>query len=257
MHIKNELPKVEEGGKMKIVALFDTHIPFHIKLGGVFRFIHDFKPDVVVLGGDMHDWTAASHWIANQSLSLDGKTIMKSYDELHKYLLLPLKEAMPKGCKVVFLPGNHEDWLSQTIQLSRNGLGYWELENNIDTKNFNMTILPINTPYRVNENLCYIHGIYTNEFHAKKTVQAYHTSVFYGHTHDVQTHLQISPIDIDRFYKGQSCGCLCSLSPSYLKNKPNKWVNGFHFGYVSGKFFHDVQVIIVNNRFWANNKYYQ
>lgn len=241
---------------LKIVGLWDLHIPFHIPLNNIFKFILDFKPDIIILGGDIHDWTPASHWIANQSVLLDGQSIKKCYHELHTILLNPLAEVKPKGSKTIFLEGNHEDWLDQTINLNRNGKGYWEIENNIDFKKLNMTLLPINVPYQVNENLAYIHGIYTNEYHSKKTVQAYHTSIFYGHTHDIQSYTQVSPIDASKFFKGQSVGCLCHMNPHYLKNKPNRWVNGFHYCYVQDKFFHDVQVVIVKGRFWANGKYY-
>ncbi|MDP2365103.1 MAG: hypothetical protein Q8M94_15210, partial [Ignavibacteria bacterium] len=74
------------------------------------KFINDFKPDMVILGGDIHDWTPASHWIANQSLLLDGQSIGKCYKELHDVLLNPLKEASPNS-KVIYLQGNHENWL--------------------------------------------------------------------------------------------------------------------------------------------------
>lgn len=241
---------------LKIVGLWDLHIPFHIDIINVLKFIHDFKPNLIILGGDLHDWTPASHWIANQSTELDGTSIHRCYEELHNVLLNPLLKAKPRDCQTIFLTGNHEDWLDQATRLNRNGRNYWELENNIDLKKHKMKILPVNMPYQVNENLAYIHGIYTNEYHAKKTVQAYHTSVFYSHTHDIQSYTQVSPIDSEKFYKGQSCGCLCHINPHYGRNKPNKWVNGFHYCYVHDKYFHDVQVVVVKGRFWANGKYY-
>lgn len=244
---------------MKIVALYDTHIPFNIKLDPIFDFIVDFKPDTIILGGDMHDWTAASHWIADQGSALDGQSIKKCYNELKDILLDPLRGAKPSHSRMVYLLGNHEDWLQQTINLNRNGRDYWEMENNIDLKGYRMELIPVNNPFVVNDHLCYIHGVYTNEYHAKKTVQAYHTSIFYGHVHDVQVYTQVSPISIDHFYKGASVGCLCNLNPSYMRNKPNRWVHGFHFCYVNDKTgaFHDTQVFIVKGAFWANGRYYK
>jgi len=250
---------------MKIVALYDSHIGFdykgnqnHINLKPIFRFIADFKPDRIVLGGDMHDWTPASHWIANQSLQLEGQSIKRCFDELHRYLLDPLKMVMPKGCQMIFLLGNHENWLQQTLMLNRNGLGYWQMEDNIDLKKYNMKIIPVNKAWSVSNHLCYIHGIYTNQYHAKKTVEAYHKSVFFGHVHDIQVYTLVSPVDTDHFYKGASVGCLCKLNPSYALNKPNRWINGFHFNYVNDDgTFHDTQVIIVKGAFRANGRYYK
>jgi len=243
---------------MKIVGLPDIHIPFNINLRPIFKFISDFKPDVIVLMGDVHDWTPAAEWIGNQSLSLTIQTIKKCYEELHRVLLDPLREITKGKTQIKYLKGNHEYWLERAMALNANGIGYWGLEENIDTARYNLHIVPVNVPYRPCTNLIYIHGVYTNEYHAKKTVQAYHTSVLYGHTHDVQSHTVVSPIDVTHFYKGASTGCLCNLNPTYMKNKPNKWVHGFNFCYINEKTeaFHDTQVYIVNGGFWANGKYY-
>lgn len=251
---------------MKIIALYDTHIGFdykgnanHINLNPIFRFIRDFKPDQIILGGDMHDWTPASHWIANQSIQLDGQNIQRCFKELHQYLLSPLKCVMPKHTKIKYLIGNHEDWLEQTMLLNRNGLGYWRLEDNIDLKKYNMNLFPFNYAYSPNKYFCYIHGVFTIQHHAKKTVETYRKSVFYGHVHDIQTYTAVSPIDVGDFYKGASVGCLCKLNPSYAHNKPNRWVNGFHFCHVDDKtgYFHDTQIVIVKGGFWANEKFYK
>lgn len=238
--------------------MFDFHVPYNINLRPIWKFIYDFRPDVVVLGGDIHDWTVASHWIANQSLMLDGLSLKKSFAELHKIVLEPLREVSRKSIKV-YLKGNHEHWLEQTILLNRNGLGYWEMENNINTPKYNMELIRVNGSYMPCENLVYIHGCYTNEYHAKKTVQAYHNSVIYGHAHTIQSHMDISPVDIDKFYKASCVGCLSTTNPHYLKNKPNRHVNGFNYCYVNedNGFFNDTTVVIVNNTFWANGKFYK
>lgn len=241
----------------RILALFDTHIPFNIDLDPVFNFIEDWKPNIIILGGDMHDWSSVSQWMADQSRALDGGIIWENYKELRMELLGPLRMACPSHTDLIYLVGNHEYWLQQAAGINPNGRGYWELEKNIDLKHYNMKIIPINVPYVVNENLVYIHGLYLNQYHARKTVEAYHTSVFYGHTHDQQTYVVVSPINKDHFYKGQSCGCLCNLNPSYMKNRPNKWVNGFNFVYVDGKYFWDTQVTIVDGKFYANGRLYK
>lgn len=243
---------------MKIVALPDLHVPENIDLRPIWKFIYDFKPDVVVLPGDVHDWTPVSIWIANQSLQLEGKSVKKCYDEIRNVVLEPLREATQRKAEVKYLRGNHEAWVDMVIDLNRNGRGYWELENNLDIKRYNLEFFPVNGVWRPCNNLTYLHGIYLNEFHAKKTVQAYHTSVLYGHTHDVQVYVQVSPVDSEHFYKGASMGCLCNLNPHYMKNKPSRWVHGFNYAYISEDtgHFNDTQVLIVQGGFWAGGKYY-
>ncbi len=129
---------------MKIVSLFDLHVPYQINLKPVFKFIYDFKPNVVVLGGDISEFEPVSVWIANQSIRLDGQSIKRCFRDLHDIVLDPLKEAMPKGCQVKYLKGNHSAWIDMAIEISRNGLGYWEIESNIDLKKYHMEIFPVN-----------------------------------------------------------------------------------------------------------------
>ena len=242
---------------MKLVLLADTHIPFHIHLDPVFEFIKDFKPDKIILVGDMHDWTAVSHWTAENSRHLDGGIIQENYDELKKELLNPLKKIKGKA-EMIYILGNHEDWLIQATNESPNGRGYWEIEKNIDCLEYDMKLVAVNKVYRVNSKLYITHGPYTNEFHAKKMVNTYHTTILYGHVHDIQSHTIVSAVDVDEFYNGQSIGCLCHLNPHYMKNRPNRWVNGFCFVYVDDKtgYFNHYPVFIVKNKFWANGRNY-
>lgn len=245
----------EKPSEERIVALFDTHVPFNIPLDPVFSFIQDFKPTKVILGGDIHDWTAVCMWIADQSRALDGGTIMENYAKMQEVVLKPLRQAIPKETSIIFLTGNHEDWLSKATLMNPNGLGYWELEKNLPK---DIKILPVNQAYHVNKNLCYMHGLYTIKYHAYHTVHACHKSVLYGHVHDIQRYTDISPVDVSQFFTGASCGCLCTLNPSYMKNRPNRWVNGFNYCYVDTKTeeFSESQVYIIRNRFWANGRRY-
>jgi len=244
--------------QMRVLALPDIHTPYNVDLTPIWKFSEDFKPDVVVLNGDVSEWEPASHWIANQSIRLDGKSIAKCFEEIKDRVLDPIRSIRCHP-RIVFMKGNHEDWLDQCIDLNRNGKGYWELESNIDTKKYKLEFIGVNGAWRPCDNLSYIHGLYSNEYHAKKTVQAYHTSILYGHTHDYQVYIQVSPLDIGHFYKGASMGCLCTLNPHFMKNKPNRWVNGFNFAYVGedSGLFNDTQVLIVKGGFWALGRYYK
>lgn len=239
----------------KLVALFDTHVPFNIPLDPVFEFIADFKPTEIILGGDVHDWTAVCMWVVDQSRALIGGTVIQNYDELGRVVLQPLSKAAPKA-QQIYLTGNHEDWLRKAKEADPNLVGYVELEKNLPK---DIQIIPLNQAYHVNEHLCYLHGLYTTKYHAFQTVHAVHKTVLYGHTHDVQRYTDISPVDISQFYTGASCGCLCTMNPSYLKNRPNRWVNGFNYAYVDDKTkeFSETQVYIIRNKFWANGRRYK
>ena len=239
----------------RIVYLPDLHVPFNINLDPVFEFIQDFKPTTVILGGDAHDFTSVGQWIADQSRERLGGTLKENYKQLKSVALTPIQRAAPKA-KKIYLRGNHERWIDLAVERDPNGVGFWELEGNLTPE---WEIYAENVPYKASKHLYYIHGLYINEFHAKKTALAYHKNVCYGHIHDIQVHTLVSPIDEAQFFKAQSCGCLCHVNPQYMRNKPNKWVNGFNFAYVEKEtgYFSDVQVYIVENKFWANGKRYR
>ena len=243
----------------KIIVLFDTHIPGHINLNPIFNFISDFIPDIIVLGGDLHDLGSVGTWLPDQSKHLDAGIVKGNFEELNNVLFRPLESVRPKKCEMVYLEGNHERRLIQAAASDPNLRGYIELEKNIDFKKHRMSLINMNIPYRIGSNLVVIHGIYTNIYHARKTVEAYHVSTIYGHVHTFQSHMLVSPVDNSKFYTGQSIGCLCELNPQFMKNRPNAWVNGFAYIYWNedDDSFQLVPVVIVHGKFRANGKLYK
>ncbi len=242
----------------KIVCLFDLHVPFNINLKPIWDFISDFQPDTVVLAGDVSDWSSVNHWLSDQSRAFDGGLIKQNYEDLHKTVLNPLQESSGKRCKKIYIEGNHEYFLTKASNADPNLRGYAELQQNIDLSKYNMSIIPINMPLQVGSNLVVIHGLYTNLYHAKKTVETYRVSTLYGHVHTFQSHTLVSPISNAQFYTGQAIGCLCDLNPMYMKNRPNAWVNGFCYIHLnSDDSFHHSPIVIVRNQFRAEGKLYK
>ncbi len=236
--------------------LFDIHIPYEINLQPVFDFISDFQPDTVIMAGDGHDFGAVSTWLADQSKHLDGGILVDNFKELDEKLIKPMFEAAPRKSKKIYLVGNHEYRVIQASCADPNLRGYADLEKNIDKR---IELIPINVPYRIGNNVVIIHGVYTNLYHARKTVEAYHVSVIYGHVHTFQSHMLVSPVDNAKFYTGQSIGCLCGLNPQFMKNRPNAWVNGFAYIYWNedDDSFQLIPVVIVHGQFRANGKLYK
>ncbi len=247
---------MQKSDEERVVLLFDIHIPFNIPLDPVFEYIKDFKPHKVILGGDAHDFTSVCQWIADQSRNLEGGTVFSNFEQLKTILLIPLRKAVGKDCEIVYLEGNHENWLEQASVMNPNGKGYWGLAKNIPKE---IQVIPENIHYKLSEHLYTVHGTYTNDLHAKKAALIYHKTILYSHTHDVQVFTMVSPIDSEILYKGQSCGCLCKRNPSYMRNKPNRWVLGFTEVVLEKKtgFFWDHQIYVINGKFRANGRWYK
>ncbi len=62
----------------KILALFDTHIPFNIRLDPVFEFAHDFKPDIVISDYRMPVMNGFELFLNIRRVDKDAKVILMS-----------------------------------------------------------------------------------------------------------------------------------------------------------------------------------
>jgi hypothetical protein len=86
-------------------------------------------------------------------------------------------------------------------------------------------------------------------YHARKHGELCQRNVIYGHTHAKQLHSGYHPVDKALPYIAESIGCLCSLNPPYMKNRPNQWANSFKYCEVEtdGTFSGDTVTLINGN----------
>jgi len=225
---------------IKEVALFDLHMPKHNAhcLDIAVDFIRDFKPNKLILGGDFLNLSCISHWKEGQIGDQLGEDIDRDYDMANDAL-----DRLMKGFKgeVIYIMGNHEDWIRQYAQIYPSIANIIKLDRNLKVKERGIKIIPLNEVYFVGK-LGFTHGLYTGDHHTLKTIRAgYNCSLRYGHTHDRQVDTQVAPVDKKHHHTVESCGCLCDMNPDYMKSKPSKWIHGLQFGYVDEKsgYFND------------------
>lgn len=240
------------------VAVYDLHYPEHDKKlwKNILKLTKDLNPDYFVFGGDNMDMKELSHWIHGKGdmRTLEGKRIKGEYTQFQEGILDPLCGILNKRCEKHFLLGNHEDWAEQAIDRNPQGEGYWEVENNLKLKDW--TVYPLNKVCTIGK-MHFIHGTYTNDAHAKKHVTNYENNIFYGHVHDHQSYTKVTPLN-NEAHIGMSIPCACTLNPDYMRNKPNKWVNGFLIFTVfpEGNFTAH-PIISHNGKFEYNGKVYE
>lgn len=226
------------------------HLPHNIYLGGIRDFIKDWQPDIIILLGDFLNLDCVSHWIKDKKRLVEGQRLKQEY-ALGNYELNLIKESAPEA-KIVYCIGNHSDWIEQYLDKHPEMEGLIELKDHIKGVD---EWVELNKLYKVGK-LYYTHGLYTNEFHAKKTVMALGCSVLYGHEHGMQSYGMVSPQN-KQGHIAKSIGCLCKDILPYMKNKPNKWINGFNYAYIrQDGSFNDYTVVITNNHFTAEGKTY-
>lgn len=251
----------------KSVIISDIHHPYQNRLAfsSVLNFLKDFVPDEVLLLGDIMDCQTLNSHEQGNLRHFETKRLIGDYRALENEIIYPINKVCPKA-KKIYLAGNHEQWIEFAIDKDPSKLeGIIELENNVDLKGWEY--IPYLKKkgrgielgrYNIGKLHC-IHGEYTNQYHAAKTVNAYGRSVVYGHSHTIQSHTQLTAGNISDFHIAWSIGCLCNLSPSYMKGGANKWVNGFAIVYSDEKTgnFNLYQVVIFNNKFIWNDKIYK
>ena len=241
----------------KVVVLPDIHYPEHSKssMDLVKKFIKDIQPDEIIYQGDNMDMGVISHWNKDKKRVVELKRLKQDYDNFIKDILDPIEKLAPKA-KFIWFTGNHEFWAEQYLDKNPELEGIIEPEICLSLKERGYKIIPLNHIYKLGK-LSIIHGYYTNQYHAAKTLSAFEVSVCYAHTHAPQMHSKTKPMDTKNFHIAYGMPCLCDLAPEYGKSRPNSWVHGFGVIYIlpDGN-FNLYPIIIVNNKFIFNNKVY-
>lgn len=248
----------------KFVALYDLHWGYERKSGhkvalhdpkalaATLAFIEDFEPDHIILGGDILDCGCISHHNHGKPGATEGFRLLGDAKELKSALIEPLEAS---GASLTYIIGNHEDWLTDlSDQIPA-------LEGIVGLK----PLLELNNKWKVVEQggvhklgkLIFIHGdqIKGGEHAAKNAVLAYERNVRLGHYHTFQTYAKTSASDMNG-HTGMVIPCLCKKAPRYGQGAPNKWMQGFNWGYVGDGIFSDFVSVIVNGRFAALDKEY-
>lgn len=237
-----------KGGRL--VALHDLRA-----LSILLRFIDDFNPHDIVLGGDMLDCSAISHHNDRKPGRVEGLRLFRDASELRTHLLEPLERR--KRCRLTYITGNHEDWLNQLVDAHPGLEGVVGLDAILRLGKWK--VIPQGGSHRLGK-LVFKHGdqISGGEHCAKAAVIAAERSVRFGHFHTYQAFTKTSDVDSKQKHTGIAMPCLCRKGPGYGKGKANKWVNGFGYGYIlPDGTFSDYAALIVNNQAVIHGKAYK
>lgn len=216
------------------IFLSDIHFPYNIRLDGVFDYVKDLQPNLIVLGGDIID-ADGTYGVDSWSAKNVEDTGIPAYVRDSKILLefiTKLDRLSPKS-RYVFLEGNHEERYQRMFQRYPKlleGKFKFQRDSIPNTISHKFTWVPYGNYesfYRLGDTL-FTHGTVYPDAHSKKMALSYTPSkVVYGHVHDFQAYTIHSgdPRQPGRF--AVTAGCLCERLPDYKKGEPNKWTNGF------------------------------
>ncbi len=242
------MAKKSGGPGYTIVAIPDVHgdatAPLHPAYQVVEKFILTRKPEVVVILGDFLDMGSLSHWAKGKPKLLEGKRYWADM-EMGKRRLQTLRGACGR---MEFLMGNHEDWLYKFLEEQPSLTGALDIRRDLGLDDLGIGFTEVNQVLSIGK-LNFIHGWYTNIYHARKHLDEMGDHIFYGHTHDHQAFAK--PVRAKRHpYIAMSLGCLCDLNPHYLRNKPARHLHGFGiFEVIGDGSFTPLFIPIINGRF--------
>jgi predicted phosphodiesterase len=212
---------LKETGITKCLVFGDVHAPSEDEnvLRAIEKYGEFYSPDIIIALGDIGDFESVSHWLKNKSRLVEGKRLGKDIKSAVS-VLKRMGNINSKAHKIVTL-GNHEDWVEKYLDEHAELDGMFSVKEEYTRAGWE--VVDFNIPYQIGK-LYFIHGLYTNIYHAAKTVHSLSASVMYGHTHDFQAH-GVSFLDGEK--SGMRIGCCCDMNPHYLRQKPKKWVHGF------------------------------
>lgn len=249
-----DLPLV--GAQTKFVMLNDVHVPHNIDLENIWKFCRDFKPDYLLLVGDIINNDPFSHWDRNSPLRFKSMPNPKEHYELcNKLFYDPARAAVGNNCSIVHWIGNHEYWSNRAIEEMPEGKGYWEVENNI--RHVDLWV-----PSKGIANLGKLHFVHGDvikggKYHSLKMLNYFRRNIRYGHYHNLEESSYTSPVDVMDRHTARCCGTLEKPNPRFMDNRPHDWMACVTYGVVksNGNFF-DHSAIITDNSFMANGKIY-
>ena len=198
-------------------------------MDGFLSFLREFRPHTFIFGGDNLDPWAISHWNEPNWIRFGLENILNEFRELISRFTEYLDQILtilPHQCEVIYLIGNHEDWIEQFKakfpQIKGDGLP--ELLGPIASR---IKFLPRYSFYRIG-NLTFCHGEhFETQNPAKLYVEKCKTTVVFGHHHYAQMWPDFSMVDDENKYFGFSTPCWTSKKAHYGKHQPNRWQNGF------------------------------
>lgn len=215
------------------------------------KIVKDFKPDFHVIIGDFGEYESVSQ---HPSGSVKRPDLGRDYEDQSGYLD-ELEAVLPKGCEKYFCEGNHEyrvtRWVNNRSRELNGGVLTVKAGLELDSRGWKW--VPYGQLLSVGK--CnFTHGLYTNKYHAEKTVSAFGDTVIYGDTHTFQAYTMTHG---RKPHLGMSIGCLRNLDPGWLNGRPNQWVHGFGVVYVfpNGNFIPQF-VPIIEGRSVFNGKVY-
>lgn len=253
---KTSVPKNKKGKYETILVANDFHIPHQDdeSIRAMLALMSDVKFDQVVINGDYLDYGCISHWNQGRNKTLEMQRLKTDYIKGNA-LLDEIDLRLPAGAKKHFMKGNHEVWIDDLVDKTPQLEGLVEPESQLKLTERGYKIYPYNDIVPFGK-LNITHGIYASANSVKKHLDELKVNIMFGHTHTMAVMMSSSAAR-EIAFSGYNVGCLCNMTPDYMRGRPHGWTHGIAVVYLYPNGYFEVNMIrILDGQFIYNNKVY-
>lgn len=252
---------------LRFLALWDIHwgferrqrrkIPIHDPrtLGAVLAFARDFKPQILVWGGDILDCGAISHHNRKKRLAVEDLRLAEDAAGL-AHFMGEVRAAGTKDLQEYYLLGNHEDWLQDVVEEYPALQGVLDIRKLLDAPS-SVSFIDQGGSLRLGK-LVFLHGdqLKGGDYCAKRAVEVYARNVRFGHFHTYQVATRTSPLDVGDIHTAVAVPALCRRDLDYAEGSPNRHCQGFLWGWLGPNGYSDYVSVVTRKGFTALGKDY-
>ena len=241
------------------IAMADAHKPIHHEQAyeTVMMFCDEIKPKHIMNLGDIGHFGGISHWNSLRYAMRQKYPVKKDIEGVRDHFTHQRK-ANPKS-EIYFFEGNHEHWIYDYIENHPELKDWIDIDRDLGISSNNIIRVPREKQPMKLGKLRFIHGWFTNKYHAFKTGSQIHHNIVYAHAHDMQSFTSDN-IETGQRFMSWSIGHLSDESKAdYLKNRPTNWMLGFAIFYINRETgdFTFVPIALPKGYFYWNGKRYK
>jgi hypothetical protein len=233
--------------------------PIHVEaaFNSMMAFAHDYKPDIVLLMGDLFDMTPVCRHEIDTPGKMEGQRLIEVYEKGREFFINPILEL---GAETHWFDGNHEAWAYQLTNKFPGISGMLDPYHWLRLDNDDIIFHPQGDIYHpAKGKLAVTHGdglVRSGKYAASRAVERYGSSIRLWHFHTWQVFIK-ETMKNNAYQSGVVVPCMCTRTPSYRPTDLNSSVHGFDFGVIEANgSFDDAVAIIWNGQTTINGKVY-
>jgi len=223
------------------LVIGDCHTdPSQLKNDGLRRFrwlnklILDKLPDRIIIMGDFTSFSSLSAWDKDKRRKIEGRRYEKDIDVANQALDLLLADIdvfQEDKTDLIFLKGNHEEWLDRYIDIDPTFDGLHSVEKDMELFERGFKVIKYKEDY-VHKGMSFTHvPIMANgkpvggKYATNKALEVYSNSVCFGHTHNFDV-AAVHRKNSQSLQQAINCGCFFEHIDEYAQGSMTNYWRG-------------------------------